>query len=949
MKLFPKGLFGYLFLIFIVAGFYVGQRTYKYGLSNPIDLAIDMEVDQGGYINVYINDETRPPYSMLLNPGHRNVYLFRNVPAVIHRIRIDPINNARASVKIYGLTFSRGEKKLQQISGADLQKWNLINIHPIESNKDFFQFESVTGQPIIVQDISYVFNKSIEKVLKLFRNSLPIQKLAEFFINPQNIPVLALLLGMLFLVIFGLKNPVHFVLYPFLMLLCLFMVGGRIVNLCLNRVGKAPSISHAVGMASYLGYSKSLETLSFCAIVLVAILIALAFFAIYHIYHKRVAGNSMMRTVNQGHMDRPVSVPFLSILLFLYAVLGFPQLNQAYINLEHAKHIPNWDALNMLTWQYETQMGWLPFKDFWFPYVSFTSIASPIPWDMVHFYLHNFAVFALFVIAIYWLAGKSKSWTIIISVSVLFLIETGYINGTSRYFMALDYVLLFLVLQREKRAHYFHYALYGGALGLLSMSDPLQAVYAGFPILIQLLIYLARTKDKGQQRLYLKKVALAASVFVVFILVYGVLLWRQGQLNGFIYFYRHFNTLSVSCAIPSGLISWFKLKPAPNNLLVYLMIFFIMYGVYLSLVKKGHANPRCGDILLSTGLLSFVLFQKNLVRMHMAPQIIGIIIVGGLLYLYEWSRHWNRVQRYTCILLLVFLIGFEQANWLTIGKRYLEGTSHLFSNIKILVKNHEEMKQRIHSFFSAQSFENFNGANEFSQYYEESMKSNPDTTFYVLGDESFFYILAKQKPPYYFIFYGNDVFNQNIITEWLEKNKVEFVIWNPASTDFDTVPHLVRVPIIFNYVIKHYEPYGSFSIYQVLKRKEPLQPVCVEFWRRYLGDTIDLGHLPSISSISEMSNCDSPALSECCDFLQVKVTGDKVNQKRTIQTNAGNFPFKILFWQNQRDDAYYIYLDRIWFWNCLKQENLTPELDRNQDKNLALDIIHKECKQYLLY
>ena len=172
-------------------------------------------------------------------------------------------------------------------------------------------------------------------------------------------------------------------------------------------------------------------------------------------------------------------------------------------------------------------------------------------------------------------------------------------------------------------------------------------------------------------------------------------------------------------------------------------------------------------------------------------------------------------------------------------------------------------------------------------------------------------------------------------------------IWNPAFTHFDSVPNLVRVPNIYNHVIKHYEPYGTFLTYQVLKRRDTLQPIPVEFWRRYLGDTIDLGHLPSITNISKMTNCGVHASSDGHEFLEVKVTGQKIDQKRTIRVNVGHLSFKILFWQNQKDDVYRIYLDHIWFWNCLKKETVVPSLDQNQDTDLAIEILHRACKRDL--
>lgn len=948
-----KGFIGkaspYFLLLIAIVGFCAGLFLHDSISLQPIDLSVDMDVDKGSCAEVYINGKANPFYRSSLIPGRRHVYRFSGLPAIITHIRIDPTDTPQADIKIYGLVFSRGEEKLEQMGGSNLRRWDLLNARSIETNGPVFRLESKTEDPIISHKADYVFSKRLEGLSKSITKYLVSKKMAGVITDSSDIAVVFILFGLLILLIADFRAPYRFMGPPFLILLVFLLFfrnnGKSIVDFALGWFGRAPPIHYAVGHASYFGYSKSLERLSFYVVILAAFLVMAMVFLVYRKWGK--SDNSIADNLNIQPATKPVSWIFLLILLGMLAILGFPQLNQAFANLSHANHSVHYDRLSMVTWQYETQMGWLPFKDFWYPYGGFAYIDGPFPWEMMGFSVLNFIVFASFVIAVYCLVDRNKWWTLILVGLVLLLVASRYIIDPYRYFISLDVVLLFLVLQRNRRLSYFYYVLYGIFSGLFFIYDPVYLVYASIPILVLLVVYLIKTKDKVQRSLHLRKVAASGAVFVLFVLADIVLLWKQGQLEGFLYYFKHLNTLMVSAAIPVPLKTWFRFGTAPSNFLVYLIPFFMVYGLYLRVVRKQDApDSECGSILLSIGLLSFILFQKNLLRWHMGPQIIGICIVGGFLYLYHWSRYWSRFQKGSAVFILLFLLGFKQVDWQPTVNRYFKTVPYLLGNMQILTRSHEEIKQKVDSYFSAESFQNIPGSIEFEKYYRNVMQRESKAPFYVLGDDSFFYIIAKQKPPFHITFYGGcNIFDQKLIADWLEENKVEFVIWKPSFTHFDLVPNLVRVPNIYGYVIKHYEPYGSFSGYQVLKRKDLAQPVDVEFWRRYLGDTIDLGHLPSLTNISKMSNCNIHALSDGHDYLEVKIAGKKVDQQRTILVNVGDLSFKILFWQNQRDDVYRIYLDHVWFWNCLKKEKLVPELDQTQDADLAIDLLHKACKK----
>ena len=148
---------GLILSFLVVLSCFIFLSGCKGGKS--LDLSVDMEVDKGSYAEVYINGEASAPYRLSLEPGTRGVYRFRDMPAVINRIRIDPTDEPQANIKIYGLVFCRGKEILSQLTVADLEGWKLLNARLVETNENCLHLESETDDPIIAQDVEYSFKE----------------------------------------------------------------------------------------------------------------------------------------------------------------------------------------------------------------------------------------------------------------------------------------------------------------------------------------------------------------------------------------------------------------------------------------------------------------------------------------------------------------------------------------------------------------------------------------------------------------------------------------------------------------------------------------------------------------------------------------------------------------------------------------------------------------------
>jgi hypothetical protein len=273
----------------------------------------------------------------------------------------------------------------------------------------------------------------------------------------------------------------------------------------------------------------------------------------------------------------------------------------------------------------------------------------------------------------------------------------------------------------------------------------------------------------------------------------------------------------------------------------------------------------------------------------------------------------------------------------------------LGDDFSTLFKSAAEIQKKKEMFFSDSSLEAYGDVAEFKRYYTQNIKTNSNPTFYVLGDQSYFYIIGKQKPPYCICLYSaSDIKEQIRLISWLKDNRIEYIVWNSRDNSFDNVPHLVRVPIIYNYILENYEFCNTFSSYEVLRRKEKKSPIDVRFWTTYLGDSIDLGNIPRVSSCQKLEKLSSEDGPLCDEILKIETNGITKDEKRFVRIKGNEHVFRIYFNQHGKG-PYYIYLSRVWFWNALKKNALNPEVETDEASGLKIEIIKKKSKNEYLY
>ena len=152
----------------------------------------------------------------------------------------------------------------------------------------------------------------------------------------------------------------------------------------------------------------------------------------------------------------------------------------------------------------------------------------------------------------------------------------------------------------------------------------------------------------------------------------------------------------------------------------------------------------------------------------------------------------------------------------------------------------------------------------------------------------------------------------------------EFVVWNPLARDFDGVPNVVRVPIIFDAVIADYEPFESAAEFEILRRRPAGAPVRVDYWRSKLGTTIDLRALPARSGLRSSAVC-GESQADCVDALEVRLTNSSEAGSLGLPVRVGSEAFEVKLSTVEGVTRYLIDLRRLWFWGSLKRLGYDPE------------------------
>jgi hypothetical protein len=254
------------------------------------------------------------------------------------------------------------------------------------------------------------------------------------------------------------------------------------------------------------------------------------------------------------------------------------------------------------------------------------------------------------------------------------------------------------------------------------------------------------------------------------------------------------------------------------------------------------------------------------------------------------------------------------------------GPGKLLRSADVLVHKEAEFAKHDATLYARSRFVGYDVENAVVDHLQKEAGLRPSERVYVLGDASVFYILLNVPAPYLSNSYNDSpVYEQQRIVDWLRTEHPRFVIWPTDRLVWDEVPHVVRLPLIYNYVVEHYGFTKAIGPYHVLAERTAGQGIDLDYWRRVLGDGVELGHVAQVARASEYEGCGAD-VSGCDAVLVVRYaeTGGRRKVNVSIQSEAG--PFRIGFEVVPEDREYVVNLNRLWFWSAIaKSARITVE------------------------
>lgn len=905
-------------------------------------LVIDLKVDKGDVVGIFINQNYFKFYDKKLLLNQRVKYTFEDLPDKIENLRIDPTGDKNASIDLYNISIYKNNKIIENLGPTALSTWGSFHsTTPASIVDDHVNIVSTTNDPIIIGKFNYTIPFSDK--IGLMIGATP----ASFSITFSWV----LLFCIVLVGIFRRQQLEWGYFITGLTFLVFLKLEKWLAFWGLKNITAPLNFSQSVGISSYSGVPKSIEIKTFILMLIFAV-----FSGIFLYYFLNFLSKSLnflsLKNLKKDFIPRDnfSSIFFFSII-FLMLIINFPPLKQAYDGLTNVDHARDWDSMAVLNWQYVANLGLIPFRDYWFPYGGYWNQISPFPWDMFRFHIYKTIVFGVLAFCIYALCNFRKLWTLLILSILLLLVETGYLRGFYRYAMCIDIALLYLVIISQDNLKRKWWIFYGIFVGWIFAYEPTQVAYSAVPVFVVFLRRNIQSSKNLWQNFLLHLPALILFLVIVCAFVAKLLIFKQW--NGFLDFYQNMGALSVADATPGGLVFWNNSIFQEENLVLVATLGLILlssYFYYSDFKRKEYKIEN--DLIMTMALLATMVFFKHLVRPFMAKQFIVIHILALLFFLVRYSASWNKTQKMLSFLSLGCFLGWGIQTGITksIINGYLVAPKDLIKNIEVLNLDSAVLKKQQDLFFNPESFINSSpDIRDVYSFFDTLEVDHSIPEIFVLGDDSLFYIILKKiPPPFVSVYDGSPLYAQENTINWLNSKNPPYVIWNSTVNVFDNVPNPVRVPLLYEYVAKNYLPVKKFGKYFVLKKRLNNENIDLAFWNEALGSELSLGYVPAESNIKDLAACENET-KDCYQVLELIPLPEKLGQPLKVIFKVGDQSLSVQFLTRISTKNYYITLNRLWFWSLANEAGLKIDYQAGSESFLSSRMSEHRMESNLLY
>lgn len=906
--------------------------THLYGSAGAV-LEVDMASSAGGTMEIYINDLTADPYRTGLSVGKRQVYRFSGIQEDIHLLRIDPGDTADATIDIYGVRVADAGQTLRTFSPQEIMGWRKYNIGQARIVDGFLRITASTHDPILQTGVTIPLIRNYPAFLG--------QAMAGLQQPKSALTVILCTYGLcLFFGMFDRVRRLH------------ILAAGLVVPAGLAALWLVTRFYHplaaidaSVGRAVFLGFSTPGLRMGILAALATGILTALLVTAL-----RRVYGDDDFPQ-NKGEHTGPLKRFVAPAVLCLLVAMAFmPDLRGWLSVLGNREFATDWDSNNVITWDYLAQSGYLPFREYWYPYSGFFLFSLAPPYGIFATFLFKVTLYCLVLLPLYRLLDR-RFLPLLFVAAMLWIGQSQQVFwGASRYLMPVAVIFSYISIARERRTLQTGHVLFWLSVCLGLFFEPAQIFYAAPSIAVILAfdIVQGRVRKPTEILARVTRDFLVPALFLA--LLVAVTAWT-GQLPGAVDFYRSLGAAAVASGAPNDMLaaikahSWIK----ATNLL--LPVSFVAIGLYERLrSRSGETNKA--DLMLGLGLVGYMMMQKHLLR-PADWQMFVIPALGVFLYATIWRMR-RPLLEYAGLGIMAgcyVAITVNTGGAAGLFGQIAHAPAALADDLAVLRSEQALFRQTAAQMYDPDRFKAHDDAKQVLAVLAKRGAGGVLPSFYVLGDSPYIYVLARRVPPYHVNDYNAaPLIEQSKVASYLKREKPEYVIWNPATLTMDGIQNFVRNPTIYNAIVEGYQPSFRIGRFEVLERRPDGAPLAMGYFHQKFGASAYLGTIPYLSSFSRFGRCPEQT-AKCRKFLRIEITDwNGIGSTLAIPVTSGGYSFRITFTLRPPRSVYHVSLNRLWFWDVAARHGGNPTVSYDAlPRGVKTTVLSREARPDILY
>ncbi len=851
-------------------------------IINPV---LDIEISSSkeiGYLEFYINNLQDNPKRILISNTNKSKYELK-LDNNINFTRIDFGDSKDNNIKIYRLEFKLNNQ-VKEISLQDLKKWNLNNIELISENKNYLEYKSTGNDPFIYNHIDIKFNNYNPEKIDSF-----IAKLLN--INEARIVYLYLISVLLFicLIFSNIKSGI-FSKFKFAIIFIIpILIFYYFPNLNLSG-----NFQTSIGRASYNNgfFITNINLRIFVSLALTSILILI-------LRNKLKFVNTDLYVNKKGNY---FNIIFLISIVFLFFIidLNFEK------NLILSSRLSNdWDGSNINYWTYLVGKGEIPYKDFWYPYGGLFLMDLNFPYGSIISCSYKILTYSIFTYLIYNVISSNIYINIILIITIIIGREVNLFWGLDRYILSIIILLSFINFYKSVILNYrisISVLIFNISFIIALVFDLPQVLYVAPGILAIILYDYYVLKNYHLVKNIIPKL-LIPIIFIISIFI--IVLYYFDALNNLLNYYKTLGDMSQGSQV------FFNYKDLFNNLNFTSLFIFFTFLIFVILnirIIYKYRDLTLTYITIGFFSISLTVLQKHLIR-PMDWQFLIIPFLFFTIYIiYSSNIIKSKLMFFiygSCIAILInttVLHGSSERYF----NHFSDGFARLANSINFLLDDFKVINKINTSSFNIDSDEY-----TVAQYVKKHSEKNSD--LYVINDSSNIYIYYDGLHPHHSNSYNMTPLGDQLINlNWLIDFKPKYVVLDRTKLDFDLVPNNIRNPLIYNYVVNNYSYLLSIGRFDILAINSKVTNPDYIYWRKLLGDTIDLKYIPMYSKPYSCGNKKSD--SNVANIYLLNPSNFEGDVILRFHYKSGR-DFYVKFIPSANKSNYWINLNRLWFYN----------------------------------